>query len=276
LQVNVLQDVLNDEMPENVVCLGQNLAKFIWPQSAIPEKLVPIRPCEIFHPQRFYFQFVGEKYNRRLENCMRNFMQDFYQQQGDSLKCKKLYEGLYVVCLYDANFHRAVITEVFSEKSCKIFYIDYGTVEKKMLYELYYLDCKFMDVAPQACIGILYNIKPKGGGNKWSIDAITEVYQLLQNSRSHARIKAIDKQRKLVVMDLINLRDKKVINVSNELVRLGFAEHTDSSKSCPIGPLLVNQQSAHREKQAVTIHKPQENHLDSNAPLPQLHNGKYD
>jgi hypothetical protein len=69
-------------MPENVVCLGQNLATFYWPMIAKPGQLVSISPCQIYHPQHFYFQFNGMLYKKKLEALMKDHMQEFYRQQG--------------------------------------------------------------------------------------------------------------------------------------------------------------------------------------------------
>ena len=101
---------------------------------------------EIFNPSKFYINVLDERTIQPLDEMM-GLMHAYYNVNHKNLEMVRecVYEGNYCAAQYDGIWHRAIILGKIGmvDEHALIQYIDYGTIMRIRLSELYFLHHEF-------------------------------------------------------------------------------------------------------------------------------------
>lgn len=142
------------------------------------------------------------------------------------IKPKNCVVGLICAALFEKQWHRARIIEIFlNTDQVKLLYIDYGTVMTISIKEIKYLHKDFADVPSMIYRGCLSNIKPMQ--TRFSSSATQCFHSKVSDKLLAGQATYIDFDEQIVYMLLIDTTTDQDFCINNHLFERGFARLTD-------------------------------------------------
>ncbi|XP_051158893.1 epidermal growth factor receptor substrate 15 homolog isoform X2 [Leptopilina boulardi] len=217
LELRAIKNFIPDNVMSVTESVGQILVKNLCKSNHYEEIVI----CEVFTPSHFYFHLI--KNLKSFKNLMHK-LHEFYEENKTKFQIAPvlLKDGLNVACIFENQWHRAIIKTVTSDGRVKVEFYDYGTVKTYGVNDMFFLHKQFSNLPAQAILCGLHNVKPIDK-KKWEPSIIFEFTQKTQKKRLCAMISSINEEENSSVITLVNTNSEEDLYINDWLIAEGYA-----------------------------------------------------
>ncbi|KYN09547.1 Tudor domain-containing protein 5 [Trachymyrmex cornetzi] len=208
--------------PNGVMNYGDDVDKILVTDLKHTKKFLETYVVEVFHPNFFWIHL---RENKKRFNKMMDELQNFYVLNKDYYTIAKvaLKKDLNCACVFDGNWHRAIIKSVKPDFRVTVFFYDFGTLKAYAAEDIYYLHSKFSCLPAQAIPCGLYNVKPNVG-DRWKKSVYNQFYDKVSETLLAATIITVDPPNNSMMVILTDTSEEEDVCINNWLVKEKLAQ----------------------------------------------------
>ncbi|XP_026462152.1 bromodomain-containing protein DDB_G0270170-like isoform X2 [Ctenocephalides felis] len=188
--------------------------------------LMRIIITEIYDPTKFWFVLDDEDHFQ-LMNKMMDEMQEYYENNQESLKINNLQKNMYCAASYANSWQRAYIVDVEETTKVKLYFIDYGSLIVADTSTIRYLSKDFQSLPKQVIRGRLDFIIPTNNSTHWDLFVCRFFFKLIEERRLLCLTTEIDEENNIIWMTIKDFEHHKTnpetLTLNEILVKKGYA-----------------------------------------------------
>ncbi|ALC48359.1 CG15930 [Drosophila busckii] len=207
------------DKPKDAVPLGTEFPIKKLPETCGVDKIVKLFIVKVYSPFQFWFHDADEM--PLLNNLTNDMMNFFYSIKKTRWQLTKFFlkPGYICAASYESSWRRArILRELVDDghSAALVYFVDFGSCEQLSLKDLYFLDKSHAVLGPIALRGTITDVYPLGF--HWPAKATRAFKDLVLQREMHGIVREIDKQERIVFLNLMYNSQLMEPNISKLLI----------------------------------------------------------
>ncbi|KAL6439775.1 hypothetical protein ACFW04_004067 [Cataglyphis niger] len=222
IPANVSPTITRTFVPDDVMNYNDSVDLILVTDLHRDRKHLEIYVVEVFNPSFFWVHLRKNK--RRFEIFM-NELHTFYEYNKDKYTIPKiaLKKGLNCACIYENNWHRAIIKSVKPDFKVTVIFYDFGTLKTYAPEDVYYLHKQFSFLPAQALPCGLYNVKPCVG-DRWKKSVTDSLIDKIEGTLLALTIMSVDPPNNSMMVILSDVSEEEDVHINDWLINEKLAQ----------------------------------------------------
>ncbi|XP_050452413.1 uncharacterized protein LOC126851995 isoform X2 [Cataglyphis hispanica] len=222
IPANVSPTITRTFVPDDVMNYNDSVDLILVTDLQRDRKHLEIYVVEVFNPSFFWVHLRKNK--RRFEIFM-NELHTFYEYNKDKYTIPKiaLKKGLNCACIYENNWHRAIIKSVKPDFKVTVIFYDFGTLKTYAPEDVYYLHKQFSFLPAQALPCGLYNVKPCVG-DRWKKSVTDSLIDKIEGTLLALTIMSVDPANNSMMVILSDVSEEEDVHINDWLINEKLAQ----------------------------------------------------
>ncbi|XP_053928214.1 tudor domain-containing protein 1 [Cuculus canorus] len=182
---------------------------FKWSKLTL-KQTVDVVVCTVYSPGEFYCQMVPNDNELFALNSLNKSLSEYCQNTPPNIFKPKHGETCCAFFPDDGNWYRALVRNMTSSGTVKVFFVDYGNVEEVPLDKIRQISSSFLKLPFQGIKCFLSGVNP--GNNKWIPEATARFRELIAGITLQARVNSLSRDGAGVELVDNSTGHPKVIN----------------------------------------------------------------
>ncbi|NWY59252.1 TDRD1 protein, partial [Chionis minor] len=194
------------------------------------KQTVDVVVCTLYNPGEFYCQISNNSELLAL-NLLNKSLSEYCQKTPPNIFKPENGEPCCAFFSDDGNWYRALVQNVTSDGTVKVFFVDYGNVEEVPLDKIRQISSSFLKLPFQGIKCWLSGIKP--GNSKWIPEATARFHMYAAGIKLQARVTSLSRDGAGVELIDNSTGHPKVINEILTSEKLAVKEVLEDKNNLP-------------------------------------------